>query len=132
MRWWKTALITAVFACVCAGCASVNYEEKYTFGPTRKLMDSGAPGAAKKVFSPLVFIPDTISVPITAYRDAAAKPPEAKGGHVYLSYIGTRTTMYSDLKPVYKWTGGVVIAIVDTLWFPVAGLVDTIYAVNYW
>ena len=94
-------------------------------------MDSGAPDITKVVCSPLVFIPDTIGAPFACYKDAVSHAPESKGGHVYLSYVGLRTLQGSDLSSVYQWVGGTLVCITDTIWFPIAGLTDTIYAV-FW
>jgi hypothetical protein len=130
MRWAKPLFLVAILAVFCSGCAS--YMDYYTYSSTRKFVDSGTPDVTKVVCSPLVFIPDTIGSPFALYKDAlAGHAPESKGGHVYLSYIGLRTLLASDMTSVYQWVGGTMVCITDTLWFPIAGIADTIYAVFY-
>jgi hypothetical protein len=127
MRWAKPLFLVATLAVFCAGCAT--HLDYFAYSNTRKFMDSGAPGITKGVCAPLVFLPDTIGAPFACYKDALNHAPESKGGHVYLSYVGFRTLMQSDLGTGYKWVGGTMVAITDTIWFPVSGLTDLIYAV---
>ena len=129
MRWAKPLFLVSMLAVFCAGCAT--HLDYYTYSNTRKFLDSGVPGITKGVCSPLVFLPDTVGAPFALYKDALVHAPESKGGHAYLSYIGFRTLIYSDLPTPYKWVGGVTSGFVDTLWFPVAGITDLIYAVFF-
>jgi len=129
MRWTKPLLFSVLLAAVvCSGC--VTHLDYYSYGPTRKFLDSGLPPITIGVCIPFIFIPDTITAPFASYRDTAQHAPEGRGGHVYLSYVGFRTLLQSDLKPVYKWVGGTMDIIVDTVWFPAAAIADTIYAVQ--
>jgi hypothetical protein len=129
MRWTKPLLFVALLTVFCSGCAT--HLDYYSYGNTRKFLDSGAPEITKNICVAFVFIPDTVMAPIASYRDTAEHAPEGKGGHVYLSYLGFRTLMQSDLKPVYKWVGGTVDCIFDTCWFILfTGLADTLYAVQ--
>lgn len=50
--------------------------------------------------------------------------------HVYLSYLGMQTLVASDMHGLYKFIATLMILPVDTVWFPVAGAVDTIYVIN--
>ena len=110
---------------LCSGCA---YKNQYTFANTRKLIDSDAPMATKSFFAPLVCLGEGIWAPVAAYIDA--KDYATGIDHVYLSYIGTRTLLDQDMNPIYKFVGGWFVAAVDTAWFPVAGTMDTFYALT--
>jgi hypothetical protein len=108
-----------------AGCA---YKNQYTFSATRKLLDSDAPTATKAVFAPLVCLGEGVWAPVASYIDAKRDAKDAD--HVYLSYIGTRTLIGQDLNPIFKFVGGIFVATVDTIWFPIGGTMDTYYALT--
>ena len=133
----KNAIAGMWLLLVC-GCASYNpkYESYCTYANTRKLVDVDQYPAYKIAWAPLMFIPETIASPVTCYIDAANNPPVSKDQHVYLTYVGFRTIRNAMAlndnkvrKPVMCVALG-LIAVVDTVWFPVAGLIDTTWIVT--
>jgi hypothetical protein len=111
-----------------SGCAT--YEGYTTYGSTRKLLNSKAPTVAKAAFSPIVFIPDTVVSPFTSYLDSVAHAPESSDSHVYLSYVGLRTMKRCNIDSPLMVLAGAMVMIVDTVWFPIAGSVDTVYVLT--
>ncbi len=124
MRLGTTAVLSLVLV-LSSGCA---YKNQYTFANTRKLLDSDAPTMTKAVFAPLVCLGEGVWAPVASYIDA--KHNARDENHVYLSYIGTRTLITQDMNPIYKFVGGLFVAFVDTLWFPVGGTLDTYYVLT--
>ncbi len=133
----KNAITVTLLLLVC-GCASYNpkYESYCTYANTRKLVDVDQYPAYKIVWAPLMFIPETIASPVTCYVDAANNPPVSKDKHVYLTYVGFRTMKNAVAlndnkvrKPVMYVALGIS-AVVDTVLFPVAGLIDTTWIVT--
>lgn len=133
----KKFIVLSMLLAVC-GCSSYNpkYQNYYTYAQTRKIVDSKAYPAFKLVFAPLIFIPETIASPVTSYMDATQHPPESQDGHVYMTYVGFRTmnramALNDDKigKPVMYVAWG-MITLVDTLWFPVAGCIDTAWIMS--
>lgn len=125
-------LLVACVAVALSGCANYNpkYNGYYSFAQTRKIVDSKTYPVFKMVFAPLIFIPETVASPVTAYMDSAQHPPESDDGHVYLSYVGFRTMRNAQETSAAHGTLFVaqsLVTIVDTLWFPVAGVMDTAY-----
>lgn len=108
-----------------SGCAHGDY---YTFANTRKLLESDALAITKIAFVVPLAISETVITPATSYMDAVEYSSEKD--HVYLSYLGMQTLVNSEMHGLYKLMAGTVILPVDTLWFPVAGTVDTAYAIN--
>ncbi len=124
MRLGTTAVLSLVLV-LSSGCA---YKNQYTFANTRKLLDSDAPTMTKAVFAPLVCLGEGVWAPVASYIDA--KHNARDENHVYLSYIGTRTLITQDMNPIYKFVGGLFVATVDTVWFPVGGTMDTYYVLT--
>ena len=112
-----------------SGCAYDNY---YSFANTRKLVDSDAPQVTKAVFAPMTLLFEGMYSPITAWMDAQnyAKDKEHEKEHVYLSYIGAKSLYDSDMHVMYKIAGSFMVLPIDTVWFPVAGVIDTVYALS--
>ncbi len=107
------------------GCA---YNDHYTFANTRKLLESDAPGITKVAFAAPLAITDAVMTPATSYMDAPKYTSDKD--HVYLSYLGMQTLVDSNMHGMYKFMAALMILPVDTVWFPVAGAVDTIYVIN--
>ena len=124
--WHHRALLIclALLATTC-GCTHTGYA---TFANTRKLLESEALGVTKVGFAPFVGAVDMVATPLTTYLDAAQAPRDE--GHVYVSYLGMQTIVRAEMNPLYKLLAGFMILPVDTVWFPVGGTIDTIYAVN--
>ena len=123
MRLARIALlgILTVFASVTlSGC---QHSGAYTFGPSRKLMDSGAPDVTKGVFIPFLVLYDSFTSPATAYIDAAENA-KTTTGHIYLSYIGTRTVWKSNMEDFYIYAALPATALLDSIWFLGGGLLD--------
>ena len=119
---------TAALSLVLLLSSSCAYKNQYTFANTRKLLDSDAPTMTKAFFAPLVCLGEGVWAPVASYIDA--KHNATDEDHVYLSYIGTRTLITQDMNPVYKFVGGLFVATVDTLWFPIGGTMDTYYVLT--
>lgn len=49
---------------------------------------------------------------------------------MYLSYIGVRTLVESNMQDFYKVVAFPLIALTDTIWFPIGGTVDVVYALT--
>ncbi len=64
----------------------------------------------------------------TSYMDAPKYSRDKD--HIYLSYVGMQTIIHSNMHGLYKFMAALMILPVDTVWFPVAGAVDTIYVIN--
>ena len=125
MRACTFALLgLALLPCV-LGCSFNDY---YTFANTRKLLESNAPGITKVGFAPVIAVQETIVSPVTIYLDTANYTTDKD--HVYLSYLGMQTVIASDMHGVYKALASLMILPVDSIWFPIAGTVDTIWAIN--
>lgn len=132
MKIHVTCAGLALLVFLLAGCANYNpkYENYYTYAQTRKVVDSPTLPVYKTVFAPIIFIPETLASPVTAYMDSSIHPPESRDGHVYLSYIGLKTMSRAMDDPSAGPIMGValgLVTLVDTIWFPVAGTMDTIY-----
>jgi hypothetical protein len=117
--------ILALSLSLLVGCA---YQGHYSFTGTRKLLDSDAPVATRIVFSPFVMVMDSLASPVTAYMDAASHAPEER--HLYVSFVGLRELWGSDLGIGYAALGTLFVAPIDLAWFPVAGTIDTTYALT--
>ncbi len=102
-----------------SGCA---YKGHYSFAGSRKLADSDAPLITKVVFLPFTSLGEGLVSPFTWYMDASGYSETKE--NVYYSYIGTKTLLASDMNDAYKFVGSVFIIPVDTLWFPIGGLID--------
>ena len=107
------------------GCA---YDGHYTFANTRKFLESDAPGITKVAFSAPLAVSDAVMTPATSYMDAPKYSRDKD--HLYLSYLGMQTLIDSNMHGMYKFMAALMILPVDTVWFPVAGVVDTIYVIN--
>ena len=125
MRALTLATLCAVFLAVTPSCAYKNY---YTFSGTRKLVESDAPAVTRVFFTPFILLFEGLWAPITAYMDTSGYA-EGKD-HVYLSYIGMQTLMSARIDMGYKFVGSIMVIPIDTAWFPLAGTVDTIYALS--
>ena len=129
-------LIAGLLLLMVCGCACYNpqYETYCTYAQVRKIADSDTYPAFKVVWAPLMFVPDTCLIPVTAYVDAANHPPVSKDKHVYLSYVGFRTMRNAYYGPKvnrgFMCVAQVFTAILDTAWFPVAGIIDTTWIVS--
>lgn len=121
-------LTTICLATLVSGCATV--DGYTTYGNTRKILKSNAPAIQKAVFSPILFVPDTAVSPLTSYIDSVAHAPESADKHVYLSYVGLRTMTRCGIDSPLMVLAGTIVMIVDTVWFPIAGTVDTIYVLT--
>ena len=121
----RTSAVLSLVLILSAGCA---YKNQYTFAATRKLLDSEIPTVTKAVFAPLVCLGEGIWAPVASYIDASNESEDVD--HVYLSYIGTRTLIGQDLNPIYKFVGGLFVAVVDTVWFPIGGTMDTYHGLT--
>lgn len=129
-------LLCVLAAFVICGCSSTYpYKGKadrpyYTFAATRKLLeDENNIALTRTVASPFLMLPETFYSPVTAYIDSTRNAPKSDG-HVYLSYVGTRTILHSSLEKPYRYTSCVFACMVDTLWFPVAAVADVIYSIT--
>jgi len=131
-------IVAGTLLLLICGCASYNpkYQSYYTYAQTRKIVDTPTYPAFKVVWAPLMFVPETIVSPVTSYMDAANHPPESQDKHVYMTYVGYRTmrnamALNDDKvgKPVMYVAWG-FITLVDTVWFPVAGLIDTTWIIT--
>jgi len=122
------AVLAVVLFAVLPGCRSI--EGEYSFANTRDLIVSDTPVPVRWAASPFTYIPEWITLPISSYIDSSNTPPRSADGHVYWSYAGTRTLLRSDLNNFYKVTGFPWMAFVDTLWFPIAGVVDLGYVLS--
>ena len=103
------------------------------------MMDTRNYPVFRDIAAPLWFIPETIASPVTSYMDAANHPPESSDAdhHVYMSYVGYKTmknameldndTMSSKPVMTVSWC---VITLVDTAWFPVALIIDSLWIVT--
>lgn len=121
-------VLAVVLLAVLPGCQS--FEGEYSFANTRILMASDTPVPLRWAASPFVYIPEWITFPISTYIDSTNTPPRSEDGHVYWSYAGTRTMLRSDLNNFYKVTAFPWIAFLDTLWFPLGGVVDLVYTIS--
>ena len=125
MRLFSRTTIGVLLFSAGFGCAHNGY---YTFANTRKFMESNALAITKVVFSAPLTAVEAVSTPATIYMDAPKYSSERE--HVYLSYLGMQTLTDSDMHGLYKFMAALMILPIDTAWFPVAGTVDTIYAIN--
>lgn len=123
----KRSILAATLVLLIAGPGCAAYQGNYSFATTRKFLNSDVPSVTKAAFSPLVIVVEWFASPVTAYMDAFHQAKQEEG-HVYLSYIGVRTLSQSHrLDPPYKIFAGILVAPIDTLCFPIAGTIDTIY-----
>ncbi len=119
-----SAIAVAVASLLLTACS---HNGIYTFGPTRKLVESSAPGPTIVTFSPFLAIGDCLMSPVTAYMDAANESGLDQP-HEYLSFIGTRTIHRSDLAGGYKLGAFPLTTLIDLIWFPIGGIIDTSHA----
>lgn len=130
MRLKTAASLLALAACLATtGCS---YKGAMTYGPTRKLLESDAPGATKVGMAPFLLITDSVLAPVTAYIDAGqgVGRKESASGHVYWSFIGARTLINSDIDDPLKIPGVLFTFPVDLVWFPISGVADTAYVLS--
>ena len=129
-------LIAGTLLLLVCGCACYNpqYETYCSYAQARKVADSDTYPAFKVIWAPIMFVPDTIILPVTGYVDAVNHPPESQDKHVYLSYVGFRAMRNAYYGPnvsrALMCVAQGFMIVVDTAWFPVAGLIDTTWIVS--
>ncbi len=121
-------IIIALICVLLVASVGCTYGRYYTFANSRKLMESNAPNVTKVCFVVFVLIAETLWSPVTVYIDSGDYMEDKD--HVYLSYIGMQTLLGSDMPVFYKVMGSILTAPIDTVWFPVAGTIDTFYALS--
>lgn len=110
--------------------SSCAYDGSRTYWATRKMAGSNAPDITKVGTVPFLTLFESLYSPVTAYVDSFEYTGElqASDGHVYMSFIGTRTIWHSlEEDKVLVAVGMIFPFIVDTAVFPFTGVIDTVY-----
>jgi hypothetical protein len=99
------------------------YDNHACMGMTEKWTHSDVNYVTKIIGTPIIAIVDSIIAPFTGLCDEL-DPPSYVPDHEYLSYVGSRVIGRSTMGDGYKWISSVPSIVIETVWFPLTGLVD--------
>ncbi|MHC4845951.1 MAG: hypothetical protein ACYTCU_07295 [Planctomycetota bacterium] len=110
------------------GCA---YNQHRNFGATEKWVGSDVDYVTKVTGTFFLSLGDSILSPVTMLCDQVARDPQYHPEHKYYSYSGSRTIARSDMGLGYQWMTMFPALIIETVWFPITGLVDMVTVLGF-
>jgi hypothetical protein len=113
---------------VTAGCF---YNGHRNMGATEKWVGSDINYVPKIIGTPFIAIVDAIIGPATMAWDQIVYDPQYHPNHKYFSYAASRTIGRSGMGMGYSWLATIPSIIIDTVWFPLTGLIDLVWVLGF-